>query len=134
MVMQNVQLASIKALQLANNLNGMAYKVKTGQGMLGAMVNDTTFYENLQQTMASLRNTTDRANRIANELDAVVSKIDDGKGTFWTLVKDTAMRNDLKLSIEHIKQGADNFNQNMEALKSTTLLRGYFKDKEKKKK
>jgi phospholipid/cholesterol/gamma-HCH transport system substrate-binding protein len=134
MVMQNVQLASTEALQLANNLNGMAYKVKTGQGMLGAMVNDTTFYANLQQTMASLRNTTDKANRIANELDAVVSKIDDGKGTFWTLVKETAMRNDLKLSIEHIKQGADNFNQNMEALKSTTLLRGYFKDKEKKKK
>lgn len=101
--------------------------------MLGAMVNDTTFYANLQQTMVSLRSTTDTANRIANELDAVVAKIDDGKGTFWTLVKDTAMRSDLKLSIEHIKQGADNFNQNMEALKAITLSRGYFKDKEKKK-
>ncbi|MCE2787774.1 MAG: MlaD family protein [Bacteroidota bacterium] len=133
-VMRNVQQASNEALYLANNLNGMAVKVKSGQGMLGAMVNDTSFYANLQQTMFDLRTTTESAKHIVKELDGILGQIDDGKGTFWTLVKDTNMRDDLKLSIEHIKIGADNFNQNMEALKATTLLRGYFKDKEKKKK
>lgn len=133
-VMRNVHQASNEALYLANNLNGMAAKVKSGQGMLGAMVNDTSFYANLQQTMFDLRSTTERATHIVRELDGIVGQIDDGKGTFWTLVKDTIMRDDLKLFIEHIKKGADNFNQNMEALKASTLLKGYFKDKEKQQK
>lgn len=132
-VMNNMRKASSQALYLADNLNGMANKVKSGQGMLGAMVNDTSFYSNLQKTMAELRKTTEKATHVANELDEIVGKVDDGKGTFWTLVKDTTMRDDLKQSILNIKLGADNFNQNMEALKASPLLRGYFKDKEKEK-
>lgn len=133
-VMFTMRKASNQALYLADNLNAMADKVKSGQGTLGALVNDTVFYTSLQKTMVDLRKTTERATHIATELDQIIDKVDEGRGTFWTLVKDTTLRDDLKLSIQNIKNGADNFNQNMEAMKSIPLFKGYFKDKEKKEK
>jgi phospholipid/cholesterol/gamma-HCH transport system substrate-binding protein len=46
---------------------------------------------------------------------------------------DTNFVHNLNQSLENIRDGADGFNQNMEALKHSSLLRKYFKKQEKEK-
>jgi phospholipid/cholesterol/gamma-HCH transport system substrate-binding protein len=79
----------------------------------------------------------DNADSLANELNAltrsVKSDVNNGKGTIHALLKDSLLVQKLNNSLQHIEKGTEGFNQNMEALKSNFLFRGYFRKLEKKK-
>jgi phospholipid/cholesterol/gamma-HCH transport system substrate-binding protein len=76
-------------------------------------------------------------NRVSLQLHTVVSDlqrdINSGKGPVNSLLKDTSMVKKLNTSLDNIQMGTDGFNQSMEALKNSFLLRGYFKRREKEK-
>ena len=60
--------------------------------------------------------------------------MNNGKGTVHSLLKDSILVQKLNNSLQNIEKGTDGFNQNMEALKSNFLFRGYFRKLEKQKK
>jgi len=130
-IMINMHQTTNQIYSLSQNLNSMIKKIRQGNGMIGTILNDTIFYENLQKTMADLKLTTERTARVSGDLDKMMNGVSAGKGTLGVLLKDSAMSSDFKESIRNIKMGVDLFNQNMEALKQSDLLKGYFKKLEK---
>src|ERR1700684_4533993 len=67
-------------------------------------------------------------------LKSISAKIDDGQGTIGALVNDRTMYTDLNQTtvqmrgaMAHAQAGIADFQENMEALKQSFLLRGYFK-------
>jgi phospholipid/cholesterol/gamma-HCH transport system substrate-binding protein len=76
----------------------------------------------------------DNAQEVTMHLNSVSAKIDSGKGTVGALVNDKQLYNNLAQTTAtlhettiHAQAGATDFQENMEALKHTFLLRGYFK-------
>ncbi len=132
-IMGNIDQSSKRIFSLSDNLNKIVSTISHGNGMIGTILNDTMFYSNLQKTMQELKVTTERTSKASSDLNNLINQVENGKGTLGVLIKDSMMSNDLKQSIYNIKLGTNNFNQTMEALKHSSLLKGYFKKAEKEK-
>ena len=133
----NVRSATAKANTMVNELNGLVADVKSGKGSLGAIVTDTSFAENLNLAILRIKLVAGEADTLAKELSAVSrglkNDINNGKGTVHALLKDTAMVHSLNVSLGNIQKGTQNFNEVMEGMKQSFLVRRYFRKLEKKK-
>ena len=76
------------------------------------------------------------ATRAAANLDSISAKIDRGEGTAGSLVNDKQLYNNLEETtsamrdtMTHAQAGVTNFEENMEALKHSFFVRGYFKNR-----
>lgn len=92
----------------------------------------TTIPISLDDMLLKLKNTTDNAALITDDLAAIMGNIRSGKGTIGKLFMDTVFADNLDKTIVNVKQGTKGFKQNMDAAKSSFLLRGFFKRKDKK--
>ena len=81
--------------------------------------------------IASLQVTAGNAEVISQELAEIMVNINDGQGTLGRLIQDETIADNLSQSIINIKKSTKGLDENMEAAKSSFLLRGYFKKKEK---
>jgi phospholipid/cholesterol/gamma-HCH transport system substrate-binding protein len=69
----------------------------------------------------------DKIANVSGDLSVLTEKINKGEGTIGMLVLDTAFAKDLRSSVKNLDQGTAGFNENMEALKHSFLLRKYFR-------
>ncbi|HEY0678837.1 MAG TPA: MlaD family protein [Chitinophagaceae bacterium] len=133
----NVRAATAKAVYMANDLQSIVKDVKEGKGSLGAILTDTSFAANLNETIAKINKVGDHADELATAINGMVSEVrqdvNSGKGPANALLKDSAMVLKLNTSLDNIQKGTDAFQQNMEALKHNFLFRGYFRKLEKQK-
>jgi phospholipid/cholesterol/gamma-HCH transport system substrate-binding protein len=60
-ILDTSQLAVQNATQATAHLSSVSAKIDSGQGTVGALVNDKALYNNLQQTSSSLQNTMNQA-------------------------------------------------------------------------
>jgi phospholipid/cholesterol/gamma-HCH transport system substrate-binding protein len=131
----NIRYATEKAGNLADNLNAIIMDVKKGKGSLGAILTDTAIAKNLNEAILKIKTVADEADTLAGEINKLVAGIqqdvNQGKGTVHALLKDSMMVIKLNTSLDNIQKGTDGFNQNMEAIKHSSLLRGYFRKQEK---
>jgi len=133
----NIRSATAKTNVLAGDLQTIIAGVKEGKGTMGQLLSDTAIAYHLTAAIDKIKTVGDHADSLANELNAltrsVKSDVNNGKGTIHALLKDSLLVQKLNNSLQHIEKGTEGFNQNMEALKSNFLFRGYFRKLEKKK-
>lgn len=133
----NIHTATIKAGNMATNLDQLVKDIKNGKGSLGAILTDTIFAQKLNEAVDKIKSVGNEAELLAVEINKTVAGINhdlnNGKGVLKTLLKDTTLVIKLNTSLDNIQQGTDKFNESMEALQHNFLLRGYFKKQERKK-
>ena len=133
----NVKAATVKANEMVNNLNSVITDIKNGKGSLGAILTDSSFAKNLNEAIEKIKSVGDDANNLAGELNTATKNIRNevvnGKGPVAALLKDSVMVKNLNTSLDNIQKGTDSFNEVMDALKHSFLLRGYFRKLEKQK-
>lgn len=134
----NIRLATGKAGEMVNNIDAIVRDVRNGRGSVGVLLNDTSLAKNLNEAVIKIRSVGSQADSLVKQINGVVAGIqkdlDNGKGTINVLLKDSVLAGRLNASLDNIQQGTDGFNQNMEALKHSIFLRGYFRKLEKQKK
>ena len=81
--------------------------------------------------MASVAGTAANAEIISQQLAQVMYKINGGQGTLGRLIQDTAIAENLNQTIVNLKTSTKGLDENMKAVKSNFLLKGYFKKKAK---
>ena len=118
-------------------LEAIVYDVRAGKGSVGQLLTDTTIAGDVKESVARFRQVSHQADTLAIRINGVVDSLQReilyGDGTIHALLKDKDMNIRLMNSLKNIESGTDNFNQNMEALKSSFLFRGYFRRLEKQK-
>jgi len=133
----NLRLTTSKAGLMADDLNSIIADLKGGKGSLGILLKDTAIAYNLNEAVIKMNKVGSQADRLTNDIGTIVKGIqqdvNSGKGPANAFLKDSIMVKNLNSSIDNLRKGTDGFNQNMEALKSSFLLRGYFKRQEKNK-
>lgn len=134
----NIRSATVKADQMVNDLQTIIADVKKGKGSLGKIITDTAIAYNLNEAIEKIKLVGNNADSLATDLHAftlsVKNDVNNGNGTIHSLLKDSLLVQKLNNSLQNIEKGTDGFNQNMEALKSNFLFRGYFRRLEKQKK
>lgn len=134
----NIRSATVKADLMVNDLQTIIADVKQGKGSLGKIITDTAIAYNLNEAIEKIKLVGSNADSLAADLHAftlsVKNDVNNGKGTVHSLLKDSILVQKLNNSLQNIEKGTDGFNQNMEALKSNFLFRGYFRRLEKQKK
>lgn len=75
---------------------------------------------------------TDNAAIISDQLAEILIKVNSGNGTIGRLLQDSTIADNINETIINLKRSTHGLDENMEAAKHNILLKGYFKDKEKK--
>ena len=133
----NLRQTTSKAGLMANDLHAIIADLKLGKGSLGILLKDTIIAYNLNEAVLKLNKVGSQADQLTVDINTVVQgiqkDINSGNGPANALLKDSIMVKNLNSSIDNLRKGTDGFNQNMEALKGSFLLKGYFKRQKKKK-
>lgn len=145
-ILLNLKKTTDNTTRITDDLSQMVGKTNYGKGVFGRLLKDTSLANNLaqivintEQSSRELSNSIMALNPVianteivTNNLAKISASINTSKGAVRTLLMDTVFAEDLKQTLVNIKDGARGFDQNMEALKHSFLLRGYFKEKDKK--
>jgi len=130
----NIKFTSERTAIITGDLSSIIDGVQSGKGTLGALITDTTMSTMIRQSIVKIKFASDTMAYITGDLRSVSKKIRNGDGAVGTLLMDTTFVHNLNESMENIRKGSQSFNENMEALKKSLLLRKYFKKQEEKNK
>jgi phospholipid/cholesterol/gamma-HCH transport system substrate-binding protein len=118
---------------------GSAGKAEVGDGDTIASQPPLEMADLLQKTsgiLDSSQQAIQNATRATANLDSISAKINGGQGTAGALVNDKQLYNDLEQTTSAMRDtlvqaqaGVTDFQENMEALKHTFFVRGYFKNR-----
>lgn len=123
----NIRITSERSAVITGDLSRLMTDVKSGKGVIGALITDTALSRSIKQTIVNIKFTSDTLAYITGDLKSVSQRIKNGEGAIGTILMDTNFVHNLNKSMENIEKGTDGFKQNMEALKHNFLLRKYYK-------
>lgn len=133
-----VRLASDKMAGTMTGVYDLVQDVKNGRGTAGQLLTDTTIASKVAQSLEGISRIGKLADSLSARMIALVTTINDdlnsGDGTVHVLMKDKQTAARLQNTIRNIEQDTEAFNEVMDALKQSFLLRGYFRKMEKQKK
>ena len=147
--------AIIANLQVTSRqFEDIVVKVNSGRGTLGRLIHDTIIAENLNQTILNLKKSSkglgETMEATQNNISAIMSslqvisgnteifskqlgetmvQINSGHGTLGRLIQDTIIAENFNKTIINLQKSSKGLDENMEALKHSFLLRGYFNRK-----
>jgi len=129
----NIKLTGERTAVISGDLSQVMKDVKAGKGSVGALLTDSSFSHNLNQAIVDINVVSDNLAIVSGDLKNLSDQVKSGKGAVGTLLMDTNFVHNLNTSLLNIRDGAQGFNQNMEALKQSKLMKKYFKRMEKEK-
>lgn len=132
----NIGDATSKASNIVHNLDKMVGDVKDGKGLMGIIMTDDTLAKNSVKAIIKIKSLGEQADSLAREIRGLVydfkQGVNNNKGALNVLLRDSLIATKISASLDNIHQGTEGFNQNMEAIKHSFLLRGYFNKLKKK--
>ena len=129
----NIRMTSERSALVVGDLHEIAAEIKNGKGPIGALITDTAMTGNIRQSIVSIEILSDKMAIVTGDISTLTNQVKSGKGTIGTLMMDTTFVGNLNQSVLNLKAGTEKFDENMEALKGSFLLKGYFRKQEKKK-
>ncbi len=129
----NIKDVGGQAVGIARNFEQITKKIKDGKGTIGSLISDSSLFLNMNQVVNRLQKVSDTAGIVAGDISSIMGKIKKGDGSVGNLLTDTTFIHNLNQSVKSINSAAKGFDENMEALKHTIFLRGYYKKQDKQK-
>ncbi len=126
--MEDVMLSLKGSVDNANiitqQLAAFSYKMNNNDGVLSKLLSDKEFSGSIKSTLINLENS-------SNEFSRFTTKMNSGKGTLGKLMNDDKLSKALDTTMANLQSSTKGLSENMEAAKSSFLLRGAFKKQKK---
>lgn len=114
-----------------NNLVKMTQKLNREQGLLHDLTTDTVLFATLKQSAEELQGVTQTAAELVNNLNKATENLNNKDNVMGLLINDKQTAEVIKEMLNNLNSSSEKLDENMEALQSNFLLRGYFKKKAK---
>jgi phospholipid/cholesterol/gamma-HCH transport system substrate-binding protein len=129
----NLRVTSEKTSQTMDNLNRQIAALDNKDNVIGVL-KDTVVGNKIRKVVTNLDVSSQEINKVVNNLNATILNIKEGKGALNYLSNDPKLVKKIDSTMTNINEASKKLNENLEALKSNFLFRGYFKKQEKAKK
>jgi phospholipid/cholesterol/gamma-HCH transport system substrate-binding protein len=131
--MIGLQQASANASKMTGSLTAFTAKLNRPGTLANDLITDTTVMRDIRTSTAGLRRATASANDVVADVKQATEKLKNGNSAIGVLTSDVSVGNDIRGTISNLNSSTKKLDQNMEALKSNFLFRGYFRKQEKQK-
>lgn len=109
------------------NVEVLTKKLNTEQGLIHDLTTDTAVFASLRASAAQLQGVTQTANALMANLDQVTTRLNEKDNAVGVLTNDAQTAEEIKQILQNLNQGTAKLDENMEALQSNFLFRGFFK-------
>lgn len=99
-----------KLTETISNLQDITAKIKTSEGTLGKLVNDSKLHDDLLAGVGEIKLAAADARTFMNDTKGIVADVKAGKGTLGLLLYDDATANSLKLTMTNLREVSDKLN------------------------
>jgi phospholipid/cholesterol/gamma-HCH transport system substrate-binding protein len=103
---------------LTSDLKMLAKKINDGQGIVGELLHDGDFAQDLRASIGKIKSTTNNASQASEELYAMMYKLNNGDGLINTLATDTTMAYVFAETLNNVKTVSKNSAEMSKGLES----------------
>ncbi|WP_395634178.1 MlaD family protein [Flavobacterium sp.] len=129
----NLKITSEKTSKTMDNLNRQIAGLDNKDNVIGVL-KDTVVGNKIRHIVTNLDSSSQEITKVVANLNSTISNAKDGKGAINYLSNNPKLVKQIDSTMTNINQASQKLNENLEALKSNFLFRGYFKKQEKAKK
>ncbi|RZF59368.1 MlaD family protein [Sphingobacterium corticibacterium] len=123
-VMGDVNKASANLVVLMNKLN-------SNQGLIHELTTDTVVFASLRESATQLQGVTETASTLMENLNATSARLNDKDNAIGVLTNDPEAAAEIKQILRNLNMSTEKLDDNMKALQSNFLFRGYFRKQQK---
>lgn len=120
-----------QANQAINNLNVLTQKLNSDKGLVHDLTTDTKVFASLRESAMQLQGVTQTASALMENLNKASSRLNDKDNALGVLTNDPAAANEIKQILKNLNTSTQKLDENMEALQSNFLFKGFFKKRAK---
>jgi|SRR6185312_7187066 len=101
-----LQASNSNLLSITDNLKAISGKLRSGQGTLGELLNDSSFAETLRGSIGHLRTASLATEKMADNLDVFSARLRNSDGLVNELISDTTVFHRLQAAVAQLNQAA----------------------------
>ena len=128
---KNLKNISSNANHTIRQLNELLDQENYQNSVAGVLLTDSVMGQKMRNTLGNIEASSEQIASMSLKLDSLIADIARGEGALNYLAKDTTLVRNLDATVRNLEEGTAKFNENMEAMRSSFLTRGYFKKQEK---
>jgi phospholipid/cholesterol/gamma-HCH transport system substrate-binding protein len=118
--------------EAVQNLNKLIASLNNQNNVVGVL-KDTAVANSIKKIILNLEQSSGEMEKVITNLDATITNIKEGKGALNYLSNDPKLVQQIDSTMLNLNQASIKLNEDLEAIKHSFLLRGYFKKLEKEK-
>lgn len=127
----NLNNTSLATAQASQDLSRFGKTLNTKNGLMDKMLTDTAVFHKLQQSASTLQKSVESASSLAANLDAASAKLKTTDNAAGLLLNDQKTAEQVKTIMLNLEKSSKKLDEDLEALQSNFLLRGFFKKRAK---
>ena len=99
-----------KLTETVANLRDITAKIRSGDGTIGQLVNDSKLHDELLASVSELKGAAADAHKFVDNAQGILDQVKAGKGALGSLVYDEQSGNAIKLALKNLKEVSDKLN------------------------
>ncbi len=124
----NLQATSARTQRLSTEVGQMVNRLQSNeQGAVYTLMNDTTFADTYSAALSNIEETTANAAKASQELERLSQQLQRDDNAVGVLLKDPNFAANLQRTMNNAADASKKLDENMEALQSNILFRGFFR-------
>ncbi|MFD1629620.1 MlaD family protein [Pseudopedobacter beijingensis] len=133
-IVANLNATTQSANNMAMELNKFSNKLNNSEGFVSKVLEDTVMFRKLESSVEEFQSMAKSASAATENLNKATAQLNNSNNAIGVLLNDEEAAQQLKSVMGNLETSTQKLDENMKALQSNFLFRGYFKKKAKEEK